>query len=343
MTGRRPDTAGMEEFDFDDSEYADDTALLYCSRCDVERQSPALMAHFGDWGMEVHAGKPGKDSKSEILFCPAPSSVYADAATRDDADLSEVQLPGGLSMPVVSVFKYLGDYVSSSGSDESAVEARIADAGKAFGALRKGLFGSSSISAYAKRYAYEALVLSILLFGSEGWCLTEALLQRLRGFHAQCVRAMSRVTRTHTWRHHISSEALRKQLGLDSIDYYVSRRQLRWLGHVARMDFGRLPRRMLSSWVPHKRPAGAPRFTLGRTMAKAMDIFRLDHARWPELAADRGAWRAMLQSGEAPPGFRQAPAPAVPMPISHYSVRPRRAAAAATNRAIRASLAVYNN
>ena len=78
-------------------------------------------------------------------------------------------------------------------------------------------------------------------------------------------------------------------------------------------------------------------------MAKAMDVFRLDHARWAELAADRGAWRAMLQSGEAPPGFRQAPAPAVPMPISHYSVRPRRAAAAATNRAIRASLAVYNN
>ena len=62
------------------------------------------MAHFGDWGMEVHAGKPGKHSKSEILFCPAPSSVYADAATYDDADLSEVQLPGGLSMPVVFVF-----------------------------------------------------------------------------------------------------------------------------------------------------------------------------------------------------------------------------------------------
>ena len=76
----------------------------------------------------------------------------------------------------------------------------------------------------------------------------------------------------------------------------------------------------------------------------AMDVFRLDHVRWPELAANRGAWRAMLQSGEAPPGFRQAPAPAVPMPISHYlMVRPRRAAAAATNRAIGVSLRVYNN
>ena len=69
------------------------------------------------------------------------------------------------------------------------------------------------------------------------------------------------------------------RLGLDTINYYVARRQLRWLGHVSRMNFERLPRRMLSSWVPHKRPAGVPRFTLGRTMAKAMDVFRLDHVR----------------------------------------------------------------
>ena len=29
-----------------------------------------------------------------------------------------------------------------------------------------------------------------------------------------------------------------------------------------------------------------------RTVAKAMDTFDLDPARWPELAADRGAWRS---------------------------------------------------
>ena len=56
--------------------------------------------------------------------------MYGDATTFDNVDLSDVQLPGGLSMPVVLKFKYLGDYVSSSGSDENAVEARIADAGK---------------------------------------------------------------------------------------------------------------------------------------------------------------------------------------------------------------------
>ena len=338
MTGRRVDTAGAEEFAFDDSEYADDTALLFCSRCDVERQTPALLAHFADWGMEVHAGALGKGSKSEILFCPAPARVYDDPATFGGADLSDVQLPGARSMPVVSKFKYLGDWVSGDGSDACAVEARIADAGKAFGALRKGVFSSKSVTYAAKRAAYEALILSILLYGCEGWCLTEALLQRLRAFHAQCVRAMCRVSRKHTWEHHIASDELRGRLGLDSIDYYVARRQLRWLGHVRRMAPERLPRQMLSSWVPSKRPAGAPLLTLGRSMAKAMDVFRLDQARWPALAADRGTWREMLRSGEAPPGFRQAPAAPVPMPINHFLVRPRRAAAAATNAAVDATV-----
>ena len=101
---------------------------------------------------------------------------------------------------------------------------------------------------------------------------------------------------------------------------------------------------MLSAWAPHARPVGAPRLTYGRSMAKAMDVFNLDHARWPELAADRAGWRAMLQSGEAPPSFRQPPAPALPMPISHPLVElwlcapPACCGGVRTNAAIDASL-----
>ena len=69
------------------------------------------------------------------------------------------------------------------------------------------------------------------------------------------------------WEHHISSEQLHERLGLDSIEYYIARRQLRWLGHVLRMGPERLPRRMLSAWVAHKRPAGAPQFTYGRCVS----------------------------------------------------------------------------
>ena len=83
------------------------------------------------------------------------------------------------------------------------------------------------------------------------------VLQQLRVLHARCLRSMCRVTRKHTWDHHISTEELMSRTGLDSADFYVAQRQLRWLGHVARMDFHRLPRRMLSAWTPHKRPRAA--------------------------------------------------------------------------------------
>jgi hypothetical protein len=338
MSGRRVDTAGGEEFAVDDSEYADDTALLYCSRCDTEVQTPLLLDHFADWGMEVHAGVGGKASKSEILFCSAPPRMYQDAATYDGIDLSDVQMPGGRSMHIVDKFKYLGDYVARDCTDVCAVDARVADAGRAFGALRRCLFASHSVSFAAKKAVYEALILSILLYGCECWCMTEVLQQRLRVFHAQCLRAMCRVTRKHTWEHHITSVELMQRLGLDSIDFYVARRQMRWLGHVRRMPMERLPRRMLSAWVPHARPVGAPRLTFGRSVAKAMDVFDLDSARWPELAADRLAWQTMLRDGAPPPTFRKPPPPAVPMPISHFLVRPRRRAAEKTNAAIDASV-----
>ena len=46
----------------------------------------------------------------------------------------------------------------------------------------------------------------------------------------------------------------------------------------------------------------------------------------------------MLRDGAPPPTFRKPPPPAVPMPISHFLVRPRRRAAEKTNAAIDASV-----
>ena len=124
-----------------------------------------------------------------------------------------------------------------------------------------------------------------------------------------------------------------KQLGVDAIDFYVARRQLGWAGHVRRMDFDRLPRRMLSSWVPHKRPLGAPRMTYGRSLGKALDVFDLDHSKWHELAADRCAWRAMLASGTPPPAFRALPPQPAAPPLALG--RARRSSAAQTDAATR--------
>ena len=95
LTGRRF-TARGEEFAVPDSEYADDTAVLFPTRQDLEDGVPKVMSYFAKWGMEVHSGNrathPVKESKTEILFVAKPASLYADSPTFDGADLSDINL-----------------------------------------------------------------------------------------------------------------------------------------------------------------------------------------------------------------------------------------------------------
>ena len=254
--------------------------------------TPKLIAHFQRWGLEVHVGTGTKGSKSEVLFCAKPPRCYDDPSTYDETDLSDIQMPDGSYMPVVDIFKYLGSYLSRDCKDGRDVDSRIESAGKAFGALRKCLFATASISRDAKRTVYKSVILSILLYGCECWSLSEILYDRLRTFHAQCVRTMSRLTRLDTWKRRIPTAKLCSELGIESIDYYIARRQVSWLGRVSRMSFNRLPRRMLSSWVNHKRPKGAAEMTYGRSVKKALGYFGIKDT-WTTLAAPH-EWKKAL-------------------------------------------------
>ena len=296
MTGRRVKTKGID-FLLGDSEYADDTAVLFNSRQELEMYTPLLLQHFERFGMEVHTGhvdEPDKPSKTEVLFVAAPASRYVNPDTFDDADLTDLVLSNGRFIPIVDKFVYLGTTLTRNCRDDEDVKARIKKAGNAFGALRKCLFSNPSISLDAKRIIYEGLILSILLYGSECWCLTEKLFNLLRVFHARCVRAMCRVNRWHTRKYRIRTLDLLKRTGLNTIDVYVSRRQLRWAGHVARMDFDRLPRKMLSAWVTEKRPTGAPEFTYGRGLSKALRKADIETKNWHVTAQDRNIWRETI-------------------------------------------------
>ena len=54
-----------------DSEYADETDILFDNREDITNGVNSIAIHFARFGMEVHTGKiePRGDSKTEILFC----------------------------------------------------------------------------------------------------------------------------------------------------------------------------------------------------------------------------------------------------------------------------------
>ena len=96
------------QFAVSESEYAIDTAIPFCNRADAEKYTPLLMEHFRRWGLQVHAGSyhPFKGSKTELLFCCRPLSTYQDPSTCDNTDMTDLILPNGRFVPVVTKFKY---------------------------------------------------------------------------------------------------------------------------------------------------------------------------------------------------------------------------------------------
>ena len=296
ITGRRP-TAKGTPFELNDSEYADDTAVLFDSRQSAVEYCPLLVNHFRQFGMEIHTGDvrdPEKKSKTEILFVAAPLSTYKDPTTYDNVDLGVIPLGGGRFFPIVAQFCYLGCLLTRDCSDDADVQSRIDKAAGAFGSVRKEVFSNQNVCFGAKLLIYEGLILAILLYGSECWCLTEKLYHKLRLFHARCARSMCRVTRKHTWKHRISTDKLLARVGLRTIESYINRRQLQWAGHVLRMPFERLPRKMLTCWVASPRPRGCPQFTYGRGLYKALRRANIEKNSWTALAMDRDKWRGMI-------------------------------------------------
>ena len=199
-------------------------------------------------------------------------------------------------IPVVSMFCYLGSLLCSDTSDDMDVNSRILKAANAFGAIRKQVFSSTQIANDVKGRVYKSVILPILLYGAECWCLTEKLLHQLRTFHNRCVRSMCRVNLYHTRVWHVSTQELLTRLGLEPIDTYVCREQLRWAGHVMRMPWSRLPRKMMSCWVGAKRPRGCPRMTYGRSLYKNLRKAGVDEHVWHEIALDRASWKELISN-----------------------------------------------
>ena len=221
-------------------EYADDLVVF--------ADSSDQLQGFLDC-LEVAAGRDG------LQFSPQKCAMLVQ-------DVASNVLPvkiANVVIPVVDRFVYLGSMIQAGGKADAEVSRRVGLASSVMRSL-KHMWASKTISLKVKGRVYEACVRSVLLYGSETWTLTKAMLNAISVFDSQCLRWISHIR----WQDFVSNVEVQERVFGDrskevgDITKVVFERELRWLGHVARMEEGRLPLKVLSckakgSW---RRPVG---------------------------------------------------------------------------------------
>ena len=138
---------------------------------------------------------------------------------------------------------------------------------------------------------YRAVVLTTLLYGSESWVTYQNHLKLLERFHQCCLRTIVNIH----WSDYITNLIVLEQADITSIEAMLLKVQLRWAGHVSRMEDHRLPKIILygelSSGLRNK---GAPKKRYKDTLKKSLGACNISHLEWTTLAEDGGAWRRTI-------------------------------------------------
>ncbi len=249
-----------------DLDFADDIALL----SEKIRQAQSLLT-----GVEVECGKIGlkinaKKTKSMIYNIDEPGHIY----TQD-----------GSKLEIVTDFKYLGSHTESTKAD---IKARKGSAWKACNKLKK--IWKSSLSRAFKIRLFQALVESMLLYGSAMWTPTITLDRQLDGCYTNLLHCALNVD----WRGHVTNEELYGDL--PRLSHKLRRKRLQFAGHSFRAKEEAVSKVIL--WQPSHGQKSR-----GRPLTTYVDLLMRDTGlRVEELATtmvDRGLW--MSYSRDAHP------------------------------------------
>ena len=178
------------------------------------------------------------------------------------------------------------------------MEKRIAQASRAFGALRKAVFSDNNLKLETKRKIYQACILPVLLYGSECWIPLRKHIRKLNTFYHRFIRTILGMSYREQWAQHISMAEVRRWGDNETAAIKVTKCRLEWLGHLARLPDHRIPKSTLLGWLPQPHPSDGPRRRWRDVIRKDLKTIELDESKWYEEAtASRAGWRATCRLG----------------------------------------------
>ena len=141
---------------------------------------------------------------------------------------------------------------------------------------------------------YQACVLSTLLYGSETWPSYSVQERRINSVFQRHLRTIMNIT----WKDHVSNHNILTKGKIPSLHALISLKRLRWLGHVTRMEDGRIPKHMLySELCLGTRPTGRPALRFKDVCKRDMKACDIDTSSWETAAQNRITWRKITRDG----------------------------------------------
>ncbi|BHF68347.1 hypothetical protein SprV_0301138100 [Sparganum proliferum] len=264
--------------------FADDCALNTTSEEEMQRSMDLFSAACANFGLVINT------QKTVVMHQPPPNS-----ATASNAPPPQISV-NGTQLQVVENFPYLGSTLSRNTKIDDEVANRISKASQAFGRLQSTVWNRHGLQLSTKLKMYKAVIPLTLLYGAETWTLYTKQARRLNHFHLSCLRRILRVT----WQDRIPDTGVLERIGILSIYTMLRQMQLRWSGHLVRMDDEGLPKRLFYGDVAtgSRRQGGQIR-RYKDTLKSSLKRLQINPTTWEDVACDRTTWRRTVKTGAA--------------------------------------------
>ena len=157
----------------------------------------------------------------------------------------------------------------------------MSKANRSFGRLSKRVRQSHSLRLSTKIHVYRAVVVPTLLYGAETWVLYRKQIRLLQRFPRRCLRSILGIK----WQYYVSNEKVIERSSLPSLKSILLHVQLRWAGHVKRMEDERMPIEVFySERQEGKRDRGAPRKRHKNQLKRQLAQAGISHQSWQQEA-----------------------------------------------------------
>ena len=163
----------------------------------------------------------------------------------------------GQMLEIVDQYKYLGTIFTQNGKINQEVKHRISQSSKIYYQINKTVISKKEVDTKTKLQVYNSIYQPTLLYGAESWPITRKIESQIVATEMRYLRKITNKTRKDRER----NTNIREQLNIKPITQIIENKQLKWYGHIKRMEKQRIPRKVKETRMEEKRRRGRPRVT----------------------------------------------------------------------------------